>query len=170
MVDYYQVLDNNSEYSTDKFRRATEAYNTLSDPQKRAIYDQQRIFHYESQHYQPQSQSPPSGMNTFFNSPIWGQVRNFAAGMATNMVADLNEQIQNEGIDVDPFVVRNTKLQVRYNSSGSISVTATLTPDALREITAMASRGMDIEAFSSDVGVLFASELAEAIQAQWRGY
>jgi len=173
---------NNSPYAEQRFKEITDAYSVLSDTDKRQQYDYQRQMFYNNSnnannatYQQPhnsqnQQHSRKQGFDDFFNSPLWGAVKGFAGNVAQDFVQGLDREIQEEYDDVDPFVERVTKITTRQNDSGSITVTCTITREHLKEITALASRGLDIEDFSADVGVLFASALSQAIMSKWRGY
>jgi curved DNA-binding protein len=169
---------NNSPYAKQRFEEISQAYATLSDPQKRQVYDFERQvqysggFHQNQTHHtqNQQSNSRQQGFEDFFKSPLWGAVKGFAGNMAQDFVQGLDDEIQGEYDDVDPFVERVAKITARNNASGSISVTCSISKEDLREITSLASKGMDIEDFSADVGVLFASALSQAIMTKWRGY
>ena len=164
---------NKSDFAKQRFAEINQAFNVLGDEDRKREYDfafanfqQQTQFQQQHQHQQYHTRSQAD----FFNSPMWSQVKHFATGMAKTFMEDLDKEIQGEFDDVDPFVERVAKLKVRQNDSGSVSITCTLSKDSLREITSMASRGMDIEEFSADVGTMFASALSQAIMTKWRGY
>lgn len=159
---------NGSPYAEQRFKEISDAYSILSDPIKRQQYDHQRQSAYRTQSSSSSRQT--SGTYTdFFNSPLWGAVKGFAGNMAQDFVTGLDQEMQEE-YEVDPFVERVAKITTRNNSSGSISVTCSISAQDLREITALASKGMDVEDFSADIGVLFASALSEALMQKWRGY
>jgi len=174
---------NNSPYAQERFREISDAYSVLSDPQKRQQYDFERQSFYnggstyqqaQDTHHQQNTrqgrQQTRQGFDDFFNSPLWGAVKGFAGNMAQDFVQGLDDEIQGEYDDVDPFVERVAKVTARNNASGSISVTCSISQDDLREITSLASKGMDIEDFSADVGVLVASALSQAIMNKWKGF
>jgi DnaJ-class molecular chaperone len=161
---------NGSPYAEQRFKEITDAYSVLSDPIKRQQYDNQRQSAYRQQTSNPRVQTPREAYNDFFNSPLWGAVKGFAGNMAQDFVSGLDQEIQDELEDIDPFVERVAKITARHNNSGSISVTCSISANHLKEITALASKGMDVEDFSADVGVLFASMLSQALMQKWRGY
>jgi DnaJ-class molecular chaperone len=166
---------NGSPYAEQRFKEITDAYSVLSDPIKRSQYDAQRNSAYRGTSYRQSSQenfqnNVRQNFDDFFSSPLWGAVKGFAGNMAQDFVTGLDQEIQDELEDIDPFVERVAKITARHNNSGSISVTCSISADHLKEITALASKGMDVEDFSADVGVLFASVLSQALMQKWRGY
>jgi curved DNA-binding protein CbpA len=177
---YHPDRNQNNPYAEQRFKEVSEAYSVLSDATRRLQYDRERNSHYnqsqssyeynQSSNAKTRSQRPQEAFNEFFNSPLWGAVKGFAGNMAQDFVQGLDDEIQGEFDDVDPFVERVAKITARNNPSGSISVTCSISKEDLRELTSLASKGMDIEDFSADVGVLFASALSQAIMQKWRGY
>ena len=157
---------NGSPYAEKRFHEISNAYTVLKDPPKRQEYDLQRQNYYGSS----ARKEARTSESEFFNSPLWGAVRGFAGNMAQDFVQGLDEEIAEEYAEIDPFVERTAKLTARNNSSGSISLTCVISQKDLREITSLASKGMDIEDYSADVGVLFASALSQEIMKKWRGY
>ena len=161
---------NGSPYAEQRFKEISDAYAVLSDPIKRQQYDVQRQSAWRNHASKSRVQTPREAYNDFFNSPLWGAVKGFAGNMAQDFVTGLDQEIQDEFEEVDPFVERVAKITTRNNASGSISVTCSISAEHLREITALASKGMDVEDFSADVGVVFASILSHTLMQKWRGY
>ena len=166
----YHPDKNNSDYAKKRFAEINEAYNVLNDPQKRQEYDFHRNSFFNFQRNERRNHMDNQTSDSFFSSPMWSQVKTFATGMAQNFVEELDKEIQEEYSDIDPFVERVAKVTTRHNKSGSLSLTCNISSEDLKEITSLASRGMDIEEFSADVGTLLASHLSQALLAKWRGY
>ena len=169
----------NNPHAEQRFKEVTEAYSVLSDQGKRMQYDFELNNHYQQRNQQNWGDSYQSNSGSqqrasrdrasdFFDSPLWGAVKGFAGNVAQDFVRNLDQEIWDESSDVDPIVERLAKVVGRHNPSGSVSVNVTISKENLSEITAMASRGMDIEQFSADVGILVASTLADAIMDKWR--
>jgi curved DNA-binding protein CbpA len=161
----------NNPQAEQRFKEVNEAYRVLSDESARIQYDFKREANYRQQRQNNtggRKKATSKGFNDFFESELWGAVRGFAGNVAQDFVRNLDQEIWDEGGDVDPIVERLAKVTAKHNPSGSVSVNVTISKENLREITAMASRGMDIEQFSADVGILVASSLADAIMDKWR--
>jgi DnaJ-class molecular chaperone len=178
---YHPDRNQHNPYAEQRFKEVSHAYSILSDANRRSQYDRDRNDHYNqsqsSYEYsqsgsdtRTRSQRPQEAFNEFFNSPLWGAVKGFAGNVAQDFVQGIDDEMQDEFDDVDPFVERVAKITARNNQSGSVSVTCSISKDDLKELTSLASKGMDIEDFSADVGVLFASALSQAIMEKWRGY
>jgi len=178
---YHPDRNQHNPYAEQRFKEVSHAYSILSDANRKSQYDRDRNNHYNqsqsSYEYsqsgsdtRTRSQRPQEAFNEFFNSPLWGAVKGFAGNVAQDFVQGIDNEMQDEFDDVDPFVERVAKITARNNQSGSVSVTCSISNDDLKELTSLASKGMDIEDFSADVGVLFASALSQAIMEKWRGY
>lgn len=159
-------------HAEQRFKEVTEAYSVLSDRSKRIQYDFERKSYYQqkssSSGYGSAGASSQRSTSEFFDSPLWGAMKGFAGNMAQDFVRNLDQEIWAENSDVDPIVEKLAKVTGKHNPSGSISVNVNISKDHLREITSMASRGMDIEQFSADVGLLVAATLADVIMDKWR--
>lgn len=173
--EFHPDRNPNNPYAEQRFKEVSEAYSVLSNSSKRLEYDRQRqsFFNQTQTHTnhtssRTRTQTRTEAFDEFFNSPLWGAVKGFAGNVAQDFVRNLDDEIHDEYHDVDPFIERVAKIQARHNSSGSISVTVSISKEHLREITSMASRGMDIEQFASDVGILFAASLVDTITDKWR--
>lgn len=164
----------NNPHAEQRFREVTEAYSVLSDQARRMQYDFELNTYRQPQNW-GQSQSShnqretgQTRSNDFFNSALWGAMKGFAGNVAQDFVRNLDQEIWAENSEVDPIVERLAKVSAKHNPSGSVTVNVTISKEHLKEITAMASRGMDIEQFTADVGILVASQLADAIMDKWR--
>lgn len=160
----------NNPHAEQRFKEINEAYTTLSDEHRRLQYDFELQNYNQQQSYRQQThnQSSQKRSNDFFDSQLWSTIRGFAGNMAQDFVRNLDQEIKSETHGVDEFIERVAKINGKHNPNGSITVTCTISKDHLREITSLASRGMDVEQFSADVGTLFSAVLTEAIMDKWR--
>ena len=145
--------------SAERFKSITEAYETLSDEDKRASYDNELAERYQKTQTIPNS--------SLFSSPFWGELRTAAFHFATDIIDHLgNEPSQNENLT--NLVQDTTTIRTRKTTSGGVSISVTLSGTNINLISQKLAQGLPLDDYGNEVGDVVSQKIVQAILAQFR--